>query len=268
MGVGAKRNIRAVVNVMEYDIRNFFKYKWWIVGLISMNLADLFIMAVVYTQMTKRQFAENYFYFFSPGITIIALFAAAFMIGREINWEVRRSISHYMLSLPITRWQLAVGRVLAGGVRGMIYMSPLLLTTFVLLGLPSLPELFIILVSLFLIATGIAGLSIALAVSTTSFEKFVTARSVVYYLLYFASTIFYPLRNPELVNSLINGGLPSQLVTMAQLNPLSSGADLIRSFLMPDYMPFTIDLFRNIVVFSAVFTLGATFAYMKILEHQ
>lgn len=260
--------MRAILHVMEHDIRNFFKYKWWIVGLISMNLADLFIMAVVYTQMTRQEFAKNYFYFFSPGITIIALFAAAFMIGREINWEVRRNVSHYMLSLPITRWELAVGRVLAGGVRGMIYMSPLLLTTFILLGLPSVPEFFIIVVSLFLIATGIAGLSIALAVSTTSFEKFVTARSVVYYMLYFASTIFYPLRNPQLVESLIKGGLPPQLVTIAQLNPLSSGADLIRSFLMPGYLPFTLDLLRNIVIFSAVFTLGAALAYMKILEHQ
>jgi len=79
-------------------------------------------MAVVYTRMVNPNLVLNYFVFFAPGLTITALFAAAFMIGREVNMEIRRDIIHYMLSLPIKRWELAFGRVLAGSVRG--YESP------------------------------------------------------------------------------------------------------------------------------------------------
>ena len=260
--------MKAILHMIEYDFRNFFRYKWWLAGLISMNLADLLIMAVVYNQMVSPKITEltkSYFNFFAPGVTVVGLFASAFMIGREINMEVRRQIHHYMLSLPITRLELAVGRLLAGGLRGMAYMSPLLLTTFLFLGFPSLPQLFVILGALFLLATGISGLSIATAVSTTSFEKFVTARGLVYYVLFFCSSIFYPL---SLIQTLGQEGvMPQPIVVLAELNPLSSGADLIRSFLLGN-PPFTLSMIRNLVVFSTVFATTATFAYMKIVERR
>jgi len=260
--------MKAILHLIEHDFRNFFRYKWWLAGLISMNLADLFIMAVVYNQMVSQEIAEiitSYFSFFAPGVTIIGLFASAYMIGREINMEVRREIHHYMLSLPITRLELAVGRLLAGGLRGMVYMSPLLLTTFLFLGFPSLPQLLVILGALFLLATGISGLSIATAVSTTSLEKFVTARGLVYYVLFFCSSIFYPL---SLIQTLGQEGvMPLPIVVLAEINPLSSGADLIRSFLMGT-PPFTLNMIRNLVVFSAIFATTAMIAYMKIIERK
>ncbi len=252
--------MRSVLFLLEYDFRNFMRYKWWIAMLISMNLADLFVMALVFTNMVRF----DYFRFFSPGVTITALFASAFMIGREINWEVRRSFAHYLLSLPIKRWELVAGRTLAGGLRGILYSFPLLLTTFVFLGFPAPHEFLLILGALFLIATGTAGLSIAIAASTRSFEKFVTARGVLYYMLFFCSTVFYPL-------DIILGVLPQPLVLFAQLNPLSAGADLIRVLLSAyavGNIPSLFELLRNLIAFSAIFTFGGSFAYIKILEAQ
>jgi len=260
--------MKAILHMIEHDFRNFFRYKWWLAGLISMNLADLFIMAVVYNKMVHPdiiQQIKSYFNFFAPGVTIVGLFASAFMIGREVNMEVRRQIHHYMLSLPMTRRELAVGRLLAGGLRGMMYMSPLLLTTFLFLGLPTVPQLLIILSGLFLLATGISGLSIAIAVSTSSFEKFITARGLVYYVLFFCSSIFYPL---SLIQTLGRDGImPQPLVVLAELNPLSSGADLIRSFLLGN-PAFTMNMIRNLVIFSVVFAITATFTYMKVIERK
>ena len=260
--------MKAILHIIEHDFRNFLRYKWWLAGLISMNLTDLFIMAMVYNQMVSPEIADliiSYFSFFAPGVTIIGLFASAYMIGREINMEVRRQFHHYMLSLPITRQELAVGRLLAGGLRGMVYMSPLLLTTFLLIGFPSLPQFLVILGALFLLATGISGLSIATAVSTTSLEKFVTARGMVYYVLFFCSSIFYPL---SLIQTLGQEGImPQPIVVLAELNPLSSGADLIRSFLLGT-PPFSFNMIRNLVIFSAIFVTTAMFAYMKIIERK
>ncbi len=147
----------------------------------------------------------------------------------------------------------------------MMYTSPLLLTTFLFLGFPTLWQLFVILGALFLLAMGISGLSIVTAVSTKSFEKFITARGLVYYVLFFCSSIFYPL---SLIQSLGREGImPLPLVELARLNPLSNGADLIRSFLLgnPD---FKVSMILNVVVFSVVFATTATFAYMKIIERR
>lgn len=255
--------LRAILNIMERDIRYFFRFKWWVAGMVSMNLADLFILAMVYTGMVKRNIIPNYFVFFAPGLTITALFAAAFMIGREVNIEIRREIIHYLLSLPMKRWELAFGRVLAGGVRGLIYMSPLLLTTFVVTYLsstvlPSLVELFTIFFALFLISIGTSGLSISLALSTASFEKYITMRGVVYYVLFFCSTVFYPL-------TLIQDSLPAPLVLIARYNPLSCGADLSRAFLLGT-PSFGLWMLLDILVFAVFFALIAAFAYRKTMQ--
>ena len=257
--------MKAILRVIEYDFTNFFRYRWFIIGLIAMNLADLFISAVVFTQMTSTSIVPSYFRFFAPGLAVVGLFASAFMIGREINMEVRREIHHYLLSLPMTRTELAVGRVVAGGLRGMLYMTPLLITNFIVLHFPTLPQLLLILLTLLLLAIGISGVSISIAVSTTSFEKFVTARGVVYYMFFFCSSVFYPL---SVIQVLSTKGL-APLVTFAQINPLTNGSDLIRSFLLdsPDYA-FSPVMILNVAIFSLIFTSLAIFAYSRILQRH
>jgi ABC-2 type transport system permease protein len=260
--------MKAIIHILEHDFRNFFRYKWWLVGLISMNLADLFIMAIVYNRMITSEVAEqikSYFNFFAPGLAVIGLFASAFMIGREINMERRREVHHYMLSLPMTRLELAVGRVLSGGARGMVYMLPLLLTCFIFLGFPSIEQLLLILTVLFLLAIGISGLSIAIAVSTSSLEKFITARGVVYYTLFFCSSVFYPLSLIEQLGR--EGRFPMALVILAENNPLSNASDLIRAFLLGNPV-FTPNMVLNVVIFSVIFTLTAAIAYIKIIERK
>jgi ABC-2 type transport system permease protein len=252
--------------MVEHDFRNFFRYKWWLVGLVSMNLADLFVSAFIYnTILTQKVHSAigSYFDFFAPGLAVTGLFASAFMIGREINMERRREVHHYMLSLPMSRLELAIGRVLSGGLRGMMYMSPLLLTCFIFVGFPNVWQLLFILAVLFLLALGISGLSISIAVSTSSLEKFITARGAVYYVLFFCSTVFYPLTVIQ------SAGIA--LATLAEINPLSGASDMIRSVLLPAHanaFSFSYLSIFYILAFSAIFTFTAAFAYMKILERQ
>lgn len=260
--------MRHIVHMLEHDFRNFFRYKWWLVGLVSMNLADLFIMAVVYNNMlasSVRDQIKNYFDFFAPGLAVTGLFASAFMIGREINMERRREVHHYMLCLPMTRSELAIGRVLSGGLRGMVYMTPLLLTCFIFVGFPTMPQLLVILGLLLLLALGISGLSIAIAVSTSSLEKFITARGAVYYALFFCSSVFYPLSLIQQLGQ--EGKFPAVLVMLAEVNPLTTASDTIRSFLL-GYPAFSYYSILNVVVFCAIFTLSAAFAYVKIIERK
>jgi ABC-2 type transport system permease protein len=250
-----------IIRMVEHDFRNFFRYKWWLVGLISMNLADLFVSALVYNTILKlsvRSEIGSYFNFFAPGLAVTGLFASAFMIGREVNMERRREVHHYMLSLPMARWELAVGRVLSGGLRGMMYMSPLLLTCFIFVGFPTVWQLFLILAVLFLLAVGISGLSISIAASTSSLEKFITARGAVYYVLFFCSTVFYPIQ-------VIQSAGPA-LAALAEINPLSGASDMIRSILLPQFFTFSYLSILYIAAFSAIFTSTATFAYMKLIE--
>lgn len=147
----------------------------------------------------------------------------------------------------------------------MLYMTPLLITNFIVLSFPTLPQLLLILVTLLLLAIGISGVSIAIATSTTSFEKFVTARGAVYYLFFFCSSVFYPL---SMIQVLSTRGL-WPLVAFAQINPLTNGSDLIRSFLLnsPEYR-FSPLMLLDVAAFSVIFALVATFAYSRILQRR
>ena len=62
-------DLSQVLYVVENDFRNFFRYKMWLVGLIMMNLSDLFITALVYNKVLNPNLTiKNYFSFFAPGL--------------------------------------------------------------------------------------------------------------------------------------------------------------------------------------------------------
>jgi ABC-2 type transport system permease protein len=242
--------------IMEHDFRTFFKYRFFMAGLISMNLADLLIMAVVYTQMVSF----NYFKFVSPGIVAVGLFAAAFVIGREVNNETRRGYNQYLLSLPIRRSELIVGRMIAGGLRGLIYAIPLLLLAMLILTFPSITQLGLIIVAMFLLGMGISGLAISLAVILRSFERFTTARSLIYLLLIFCSTVFYPI---TVLQQLFGGSL----VVFARANPLSAVSDLLRGYLMGT-PAVTLFSWAELLAFSVVFNLAGAGLYALAIERS
>jgi ABC-2 type transport system permease protein len=242
--------------IMEHDFRTFFKYRFFMAGLISMNLADLLIMAVVYTQMVSF----NYFKFVSPGIVAVGLFAAAFVIGREVNNETRRGYNQYLLSLPVRRSELILGRMIAGGLRGLIYAIPLLVLAMLILTFPSVMQFGLIIVAMFLLGMGISGLAISLAVLLRSFERFTTARSLIYLLLIFCSTVFYPI---TVLQHLFGGSL----AVFARANPLSAVSDLLRGYLMGT-PPVTFSSWAELLVFSAVFNLAGAGLYALAIQRS
>ena len=248
--------MQAIVAVIEHDLRVFFKYRFTLAGLISMNLADLLIMAVVYTRMVSF----NYFQFLAPGVTATGLFAAAFVIGREVNMETRRGYNQYLLSLPLRRYELVLGRMTAGGLRGMIYATPLLALAMFILKFPTWFQFGAMLFAMYLLSMGISGLAISLAVALRSFERFTTARSLLYLLLIFCSTVFYPL-------AVLRQILPGSLILFAQLNPLSAVSDLIRGYLI-GVPPVTSQSWTELLSFSAVFIAGGAALYRVAIERS
>ncbi len=68
-----------------------------------MNPTDLFIFALVLSNIVNRAYIDNHLLFLAPGVAAIVTFASAFSISREVSVEVRRGYNQYLLSLPLTR---------------------------------------------------------------------------------------------------------------------------------------------------------------------
>ncbi len=246
--------MRGLILVIYHDVRNFFRYRWWVVGLLSMNLADLFVFAVVFTNLVRI----DYLRFFAPGLIIASLFASAFFIGREVNWEIRRGLSLYLLRLPMKRTELILARILSGGVRGIIYSTPLVVLLFLITGVPDLSEIFLIYVFLFSLAVGVSSLSVGAATLFKNLETYVTFRSMLYFALYFASSVFYPL-------NIIKEALPLPVYVFAKYNPLSNGADILRLITIQK-STFKPLMAFNIFFFSFIFSIVGSVLYFETVE--
>jgi len=242
-----------IIYIIERDIRRFFKYRWWMAGLISMNLADIFILAIIFNNLVVR---FEYFNFLLPGIVVLALYASAFTIGREVSAEVRRKIHHYYLSLPFSDWDLILGRSISGSIRGLIYSTPLLILAILLSPLPNPYILMYLPPILFILAMGVSSLAIFLATVIRNFDAYISVRGLLYFLLMFNSTVFYPLDVLEI--------LPQPIYVIAQYNPVSHGADLMREALQYGVLSF--DRIVYLTIFSLVFLGISSILYLRIIR--
>ncbi|MFX1451429.1 MAG: ABC transporter permease [Promethearchaeota archaeon] len=229
--------IKVLSNILERDLRSFSKYSWWIIGLVLMNLADLFILA---TTLTKITIGLNYFLYFTPGIAILATFSSAFLMGREINEEKRYGNELYLLALPLSRKIFIFGRTLAGAIRGIIYSVSLLILAIVFtstskiisdfsIGFVFIPyrtfveHVILFLISLgilFLTSLGMSGFSIAIGTSIKKFENYALSRSFASLWLMFGSTAYYPREK-----------MPEIMALFTDFNPLSYGVNILRGLL-------------------------------------
>jgi ABC-2 type transport system permease protein len=103
------------------DLKRFWQNIYWLAGQVAMNIADLLIFGLIFRGIVRPELIPDYIRFITPGILCLSIFISSFTIGREVGVELRREVTHYLVSLPITRGALVAGRVLGGVLRGLMY---------------------------------------------------------------------------------------------------------------------------------------------------
>src|SRR5215472_2248686 len=107
--------------VARTDFSYFFRTKWLMAVLISLNVSDMLVFGLVITNIVNRA----YFTFLVPGIVTVGLFSAATDIGRRIWLALREGVVQYYMTLPIGTAGLVVAYILSGGLGGVVYSSSL-----------------------------------------------------------------------------------------------------------------------------------------------
>ncbi|MBD3227710.1 MAG: hypothetical protein GF329_05940 [Candidatus Lokiarchaeota archaeon] len=206
---------------MKMDLRNFFRFSYWIAVLMVSYIVDLLIMA---STLGNIIVGLDYLSFFGPGITLVSAFSSSFILARKINIEKQERFDFYLLSLPIKRLDFILGRALAGAFQGLIYSLPLLITTFLLIRIPNAFEIFLIFLFIFVFSLSTTCLAMIIASTLRGSRNFTLARSIVYLWLMFGSTIFYPV-------DLISIYFPSVIIFILQINPMSFAVNFLRAIL-------------------------------------
>lgn len=162
----------------------------------------------------------DYFRYYVSGLSVMTLYSAAIFIGFDIYEEAEHGVFEYLLSLPVSRRQLVLGRSIGGGLRSFIYVGPLIAISLYVIGAINPLSFLVSLFALFLFSFGVSGMSITIAVMIKSSDRFDIFMGVLDALIIRLSTAMYPLATVQAANPVYGG--------LASFNPVTYAADLFR----------------------------------------
>lgn len=203
--------------VVERDIRLFFQYKFLIIMRAIWFVSQIVLFGLIASRMINM---ENYFQYYVAGLSVMTLYSAAIFIGFDIYEEAEHGVFEYLLSLPVSRRQLVLGRSIGGGLRSFIYVGPLIGVSLYVIGSVNPFSFLVSLFALFLFSFGVAGMSITIAVVIKSSDRYDILMGVLNALIVRLSTAMYPLAVVQSANPLYG--------EVASFNPITYAADLFR----------------------------------------
>jgi ABC-2 type transport system permease protein len=162
----------------------------------------------------------SYFNYYVAGVTIITLYSTAMFIGYDIFEEAEHGVFEYLLTLPISRRELVLGRSIGGGLRSFIYIGPIIVIVLLMLGVSNPLYLLTAVASLFLFAFGVSGMSITIAVAMKSGDKYDILIGVLDALIVRLSTTMYPMYYMQQASP--------PYAFAANFNPLTYASNLFR----------------------------------------
>lgn len=215
-----------VLRLVWFDLKNKLKPPIWIGMQWFTSIVQLLIYAALINQIMTAGIVSpaDYQQFYAVGFIIIMTFDIGSHAGRQFVEHAHEGRLPYLLSLPISRSKLFLSIALQGA-----FELALMLTvpfTIVLLLIGNLNALSVVaaITMLFVLGFGVAGLMLGLSFiafkSSDMYTAFVTGLSA---LIVRFSTIMYPL-------AFLTKTSPGY-ASLATLNPLAYGADIVRLFL-------------------------------------
>jgi ABC-type polysaccharide/polyol phosphate export permease len=249
--------VQRILRVARNDFSYFFRTKWLMAVLLSLNLSDMLVVGMVYGKLMSF----DYFQFFVPAVVVMGLFAAALDTGRRIWLAFREGVIHYYLSLPISTHGLVIAYLIAGGLSALIYSSSLLVIALLVLPAQAIFNILALLPFLYVLAMGLAGLAASFAALASTHGEFYWAyMEILQASLLIFSTVYYP-------KATLNQFLPSFLVEIASANPLSLAAEAIRQFGFAGSPIQPLFIVQMSLTGAAFVALGA-FAYLMALRRM
>src|SRR5919108_5700934 len=241
---------RLVFQMARRDISTLFRTPWII---ISRGLAFL-IQLFVFAYFISRQITGfNFYQYYAVGSVVAMVASISFIIGYDIFEEAEEGLLDYLLTLPISRRQFIIGRALGGAIRAMIYTIPMFVLVTILENFSDPVSIAFSMLDLFLLAFGVTGLSITMAVTVRSANRFDVTLALLELAVSRISTALYPLTK-----------LPSYVQKIAPFSPVSFTSDNVRAVLTGT--GFSLIQVAGLLAFVAIFLgLGASI-YFKRLE--
>ena len=192
----------------------------------------------------------NYIQFLTPGVLAQSVIFVAIFYGFNIVMDRDMGLLHKLLSTPIPRYSIVLGKTFSAGIRSVIQALVVFILAIIIQVHLILNPVTILGSLLVIILTGMcfSGLSMFLASFFKTRERMMGIGQAIMMPIFFASSAIYPIDI-----------MPTWLKVIAHVNPLSYIVDAMRSLLVTaDYHQLGLDF--GVIVFATALlvTLSST----------
>lgn len=204
------------------QLKRYFRSKARMIGSLGQPLLFLVALGFGFGPIYQKAGGGNYIQFLAPGIISMAILFTAVFSGIEIIWDRQFGFLKETLVAPVSRYCIMIGRTLGGATVAMIQgMIVLLLAVIVGFRPENIFMVPVALLIMFLIAIVFTALGTAIASVLEDMQGFQLIMNFLIMPLFFLSSALFPLDN-----------LPSALVIVASMDPLTYGVDALRGTLV------------------------------------
>ncbi|MCK4478026.1 ABC transporter permease [Candidatus Bathyarchaeota archaeon] len=198
----------------------FLQYKFLIILRAIWFATQIAFFGLIASRMVVPELADIYFEYYVAGVVIMMLYSASVFIGYDIFEEAEHGVFEYLLSLPVSRKELVLGRSVGGEIRSFIFVGPLMAIALFVIGLANPLSFLIALSALFLFAFGVSGMSITIAVALKSGDRFDILMGVINAFIIRLSTAMYP--------QVFVQDASQVYASLTNFNPVTFASDLFR----------------------------------------
>src|SRR5438132_9376202 len=249
--VAAESPTHPIIQMALRDVSVLFRTPWIIITRTIAFLFQLFVFANLISGLIHVP-NLNYYEYYAVGSVVTTLASISFVIGYDIFEEAEEGVLDYLLTLPVSRRQFIIGRALGGAIRALIYVTPMFAVVAIIEGFAQPASLAAAMAYLFLLAFGVTGLSITVAVSVRSANRFDVFLALMELAIVRASTALYPI-----------SFMPSYVASIAPFSPVSFASNGARSLLLGPGLD--LSTLAGLLAFVVVFLgLGAAFYFRKL----
>ncbi|MHA1649675.1 MAG: ABC transporter permease [Candidatus Helarchaeota archaeon] len=240
-------------NIIERDLKRLWNYKIFIFTNTLTYLVQIFVYAFILDFLVSSEL--DYMRFYAAGVAILTLWSFGMWAAWEIADERSEGVIDYHLTLPLSRTEYILGRMIGGTLRTIVYSIPLFFIFLFVTGMGSFVNLLSIFGLLFLFSFGVTGLGVIIGSFTKEHTKLSFILGLIDAFLIRLSTIYYP-----------EYAMDYWMQFISRINPLTHASDLLRWGLgFPDNS-ITLYSILFIVIFSLILIGIAIRVYSKRLE--
>lgn len=218
--------VNDIFTIAKRELIKFFRQKTRIFATIIQPLIWLGLMGNTMSRLTNNPFTSqifgtsNYLSFMTPGIVIMTSLFGGIFGGSSVIWDRRIGYLDKLLSSPINRTAIPVGKALSSMIQAALQSSIIIFIAYIF-GVRFITGIFgILLIVIFcmLFTFIFAGLSLIIGTTLKTIETFFTIINFFTLPITFSSTALFPLE-----------AMPKWLQFIAKINPLSYAVNPIRT---------------------------------------